>query len=543
MTVQPGSRISKYEIEKFLGGGMSHVFRARDTVIGRTVAVKILTDEGCIDKDVKARFLFEAQTSGNIVHENIIQIYDYGEEQGRPFMVMEFLVGQDLRDAIKNGQTGDLLNRLRISLQIARALEYVHSKGIVHRDIKPENVHLDGSGKAKLMDFGIAKAQGLSLTRAGFALGTPYYMAPEQVMGEKVTEQADVYAFGILMFELFSGQRPIAGDTIERLFYSILNETINMEPLKQAGVPEHLRNVIAKCTAKKAPDRFPNMSSVATELATIIKEETPAAAPPVEPRKSGKTVAIAVVALLLVVTAGLIWYAWPKPHKVLDPTLKLESGDMVLIPRGPFLYGKDKASVIVPDFYADRTEVTNAAYKLFCSKTGHALPQDFRSDRDNEPVANVTFYDAQEFARWANKRLPNSEEWEKSARGTNGFLYPWGDDADASKANVADNPNIAAHEVLAVGSIKGNASPYGMLDMSGNVFEWVDAPTRPNADKIAAFKDLMTPPPTLKDAWFSMRGGSYRVSIKDAVADDFVGVPANYRALDLGFRCVRSVPR
>src|ERR1700704_6539496 len=149
--VQLPANIGKYELEQFLGGGMSHVYRARDTVIGRTVAVKILTDEGCADADAKARFLAEVKMSGNISHDNILCVYDYGEEQGRPYIVMEYLVGEDLRHAILEGHTGGIDNRLRIAEQVAKALEYVNSKKIIHRDIKPENVHLDASGKAKLI--------------------------------------------------------------------------------------------------------------------------------------------------------------------------------------------------------------------------------------------------------------------------------------------------------------------------------------------------------------------------------------------------------
>src|ERR1051325_3894534 len=137
------ARIGKYELEEFLGGGMSHVYRARDTVIGRTVAVKILTDEGCQDAEAKARFLAEARMAGNIVHDNVLRIYDFGEdEHQRPYMVMEFLIGEDLRHAIKNGHTGDLKSKIRIALQVAHALQYVHAQKIIHRDVKPENVHI-----------------------------------------------------------------------------------------------------------------------------------------------------------------------------------------------------------------------------------------------------------------------------------------------------------------------------------------------------------------------------------------------------------------
>src|SRR5262252_2592971 len=126
--MQHPTRIGKYEIEQFLGGGMSHVYRAKDSVLGRRVALKILTESGMADSETKARFLLEARTASNIRHENIISVYDFGEEQGRPYMVMEFLEGESLRDAIKNGHTGDFRNRMKLALQVGRALDYIHAR-------------------------------------------------------------------------------------------------------------------------------------------------------------------------------------------------------------------------------------------------------------------------------------------------------------------------------------------------------------------------------------------------------------------------------
>src|SRR5262252_1652828 len=209
----PPARIGRYEIEEFLGGGMSRVYRARDTVIGRTVAIKVLTEAGCADPEVKERFLWEARMAGNVAHDNVLSIYDFGEdEEHRPYMVMEFLRGEDLRHAIKAGHTGDLRNKLNIALQIARAIDYIHRQKIVHRDIKPDNIHITTSGTVKLIDFGVAKTERPSLTQAGYVVGTPSYMAPEQVRGQLVTHRADIYAFGVLLFELMVGFKPLAGD-------------------------------------------------------------------------------------------------------------------------------------------------------------------------------------------------------------------------------------------------------------------------------------------------------------------------------------------
>jgi serine/threonine-protein kinase len=250
---------------------MSHVYRAQDTVLNRTVAVKILTDQGCSDPETKARFLHEARMAGNFAHDNIIRVFDFGEDEGRPFMIMEFLRGETLRDAIKNKRTGNLKTRLRIAYQITQALQYIHTQKIVHRDIKPDNVHIDATGRVKLMDFGIAKSQSVSLTRAGFTLGTPYYMAPEQVLGQNVTHLVDVYAFGVLLYELIAGTKGVTADSIDKVFQQILNEPLQMEPVRQAGAPPSVRDLIHSLTAKNPQDRPQSFEEVGAELDRILK--------------------------------------------------------------------------------------------------------------------------------------------------------------------------------------------------------------------------------------------------------------------------------
>jgi serine/threonine protein kinase len=264
------ARVGKYEVEDFLGGGMSRVYRAKDNVLGRQVAVKILTDAAAGDGEAKARFLEEARIASSIAHENIIAVYDFGEEQGRPFMVMELLEGESLREAIRHDRAGDLARKLRIGLQVGRALGHIHSKKIVHRDIKPENIHLDARGRAKLMDFGIAKSEGVELTRDGLTMGTPFYMAPEQVLGQDVTAQADVYSFGVLMYELLTGIKPVRGDTVEKLFHQVLYEAPNLEPLDEAQVPPAAIDLIRKCLAKAPAERPAGFGIICEAMEEIL---------------------------------------------------------------------------------------------------------------------------------------------------------------------------------------------------------------------------------------------------------------------------------
>jgi formylglycine-generating enzyme required for sulfatase activity len=561
MALQLPARIGKYELEEFLGGGMSHVYRARDTVIGRTVAIKVLTDEGCSDVETKTRFLQEARLAGSIQHENVIHIYDFGEdEQQRPFMVMEFLRGEDLRRAIKEGRAGDLKERLRIAAQIARAIEYIHTLTIIHRDIKPENIRVTPNGTVKLMDFGIAKTEGFSMTRAGYVMGTPYYMAPEQVRGTNITQSVDIYAFGVLFFELLAGTRPFSGDTVERIFYSILNEPLDLEPLRQGGVPEAICGLIARCTAKDVAERPAGFGEVAQEIERVASQldaptEPPPAAPEmIEPPPGKPWMAIGIAVLVVCLLGAAVAYFLTRRHAPPpepaaaakpvaptppSPTLATSTGNMVLVDAGPFLFGKNRESVTLPAFYIDQTEVSNAAYQSFCQATGHALPTGFAEGHPDYPVVNVTIDDARQFAHWAEKRLPNSHEWEKAARGADGSPYPWGKDKDPARANVADNPQ-AQHGPMPVQSFDNGASPFHALQMVGNVWEFIDEAVEASRESVDAFTKTLKPPPRPGELWYQIRGESYKEPLVDEVMWDSSTVPARWKDPSAGFRCVRD---
>jgi eukaryotic-like serine/threonine-protein kinase len=550
------ARIGKYELEEFLGGGMSHVYRARDTVIGRTVAVKILTDEGCQDAEAKARFLAEARMAGNIAHDNVISIYDFGEdERHRPFMVMEFLRGEDLRHAIKNGHTGDLKGKVKIALQIARALEYVHTQRIIHRDIKPENVHITTGGVVKLMDFGIAKTEGLSMTRAGFVLGTPYYMEPEQVMGQELTEQVDVYSFGVLLFELMTGGKPFGGDSVERIFYSILNEPVNLEPMQQAGVPQALSDLVARCTAKSPAQRPQGFAPVCAELEKVLAVlDAPTmvmpAPVPTKPRRPAWSMPVLLV-LVLALGAGLYFALQPKtppePKVVivekekkgpeLAKTLSMPSGDMVLVPAGPFLFGENKDKATLPAYYVDRTEVTNQAYAAFCNEKGYQLPKNFKADKPDYPVVNVSILDAKAFATWAGKRLPNAREWEKAARGADGLMFPWGNDPDPARANVG---LPKGDHLRPASDFPNGASPYGALNMVGNVWELVEELSAPKPETLDYFRTELKYKTSPNEVWYTMRGGSFTDQLTEIKIWDVGPIPAGWKLPNIGFRCVKD---
>ena len=546
--MQLPATVGKYELLEFLGGGMSHVYRARDTVIDRPVVVKLLTLEACHDASAKARFLQEARLAGNIQHENIVSVFDFGEHEGRPFIVMEYLKGEDLREAIRTGHTGSMVDRMKIGLEIAGALEYVNALGIVHRDIKPENVHIDLNGRVKLMDFGIAKSTDLSLTQTGVAMGTPYYMSPEQVAGKRVSPSMDIYAFGMLFFELLTGVRAVNGDTIEAVMYQILSVPLDPAPMVNAGVPPRARALVLRCVEKKAEDRPQSFRVVVEELRGLIAgapEQTqpmatrtvpisiqvPVEAPPVVAPRARLPVAIWVASILLLVVAGAAavwWNMQGRAHHPLPATQTHAIPGMIYIPAGSFLSGPQNTPASLPAFYIDETEVSNADFAEYCRATGCVAPD----GSPDLPVVRVTVAQAREFAKWKGKRLPSALEWERAARGTKGNKYPWGDAEDPSLANIAGT---------ALKPVKSYAA-YPEYQMAGNAWEMVEGEITPSAQAVASFSALLKPPPTAGEKWIWIRGGSFNTHLAAAAGYEWSPIPERYSSSDIGFRCAMRAP-
>ena len=525
---------------------MSEVYQARDTVLGRTVAVKLLTAQAATNDDTRARFLLEARVSSGIAHENVITTHDYGEEDGIPFMVLEYLTGQTLKDALQSGDEIPLRKRVSIGLQLARALAHVHSLGLVHRDVKPDNVHLDAQGRVKLMDFGIVKTGDVNLTQAGYALGTPHYVAPELIMGQPVTPLVDVYSFGVLLFELLTGKRAIQADTVERIFYQILHEEISSAPMESAGIPMPLQEIVRAAIARDPQLRTQSMAAVAAQLEEWLGEN-PTGTRPVEslpqpPAKRRVRVSnlwLTTAGALAMVLAAGIGYFFLTAQKVsarIDDPL----GEMVLVPAGPFAYGATKEQVDLPAFYIDVTEVSNEDFEGFSKATGNPLPPGFVPGKPGHPVVNVSIDDALAFAKWAGKRLPTKREWEKAARGLDGRNYPWGDEPNPALANVADNPDDTWQHVVSVDAYRLGRSPFKVLQMIGNVREFTGEQTAPTVTALRAYEEKLNPPATGSDRWYVVKGGSFHYKLGESSLPMSEIVPARFRADDLGFRCVKD---
>ncbi len=253
---QVNEMIGEYRVTSFLGeGGMGEVYLGVHEKLGRPAAIKIL-HSNISDESFKTRFFNEARLQASLHHPNIAALYDF-QEQGHELLIfMEFVDGESLDDLVSR-RAFSINESLEVFASVCEAVGYIHQNGIVHRDIKAQNIKLTAAGKAKLLDFGIAKAAGShGLTQTGGVIGTPNYLSPEQLKGEKATSSADVWALGVLLYEMLTGTLPFNGDTLGGLVLQITNAQFTPPEQINPGIPREVSNIIKRCLKKEPQNRY-----------------------------------------------------------------------------------------------------------------------------------------------------------------------------------------------------------------------------------------------------------------------------------------------
>ncbi len=270
-----GKTISHYKILEKLGeGGMGVVYKAQDTKLDRIVALKFLPKHLLLDEEAKTRFVHEAKAASALNHPNITTVYEIDEVEGECFICMEYIEGKSIKDLVEE-KGFSMEEILKVAIQIAEGLNAAHKKGIVHRDIKSDNIMLTDEEVVKIMDFGLAKLKGVTkLTKTGTTLGTLQYMSPEQAQGEEVDQRSDIFSFGVVLYEMITGQLPFKGEHEAAIIYSIVNET--PEPLARykANVPEGLQRVVDKTLKKDRNIRYQSAADIMADLKRLQKETT-----------------------------------------------------------------------------------------------------------------------------------------------------------------------------------------------------------------------------------------------------------------------------
>jgi serine/threonine-protein kinase len=305
------SEYGRYRIVKELGKGtMGVVYQAHDPQIDRMVALKILRPDRVTSESFVARFLKEARAIGRLSHAHIVTIYDVGEDHGTVYIAMEYLKGEPFNEVVRSGRL-TVPQCVEIARQVAETLDYAHRQGIVHRDIKPSNIILTEDSQVKLTDFGIARIEDTAAgqqTQAGEILGTPVYMAPEQVVGQQVDGRSDLFSVGVILYEMVVGHRPFGGNNIAAIFRAITHDAPEAPSAKDPFIPQRLSDLIMKSLAKDPAQRFQTGRQMAEALATVLPAEgKPAVAPPPPPkapRRSGFKPLVAAMLLVVVLAGG-----------------------------------------------------------------------------------------------------------------------------------------------------------------------------------------------------------------------------------------------
>jgi len=336
----PGRTIAHYEILGKIGeGGMGAVYKARDTHLNRIVAIKILPPEAIIDDMRRQRFIQEAQAASSIDHPNIVTVYDVSEEGGINFIVMQHVVGKTLRAMTSRGRL-EWSVALGCAIQIADALSRAHARGIIHRDLKPENIMVTEQGQVKILDFGLALLAGIDPnylpagrqaatrtieprlhTEAGTLLGTLAYMSPEQIEARKVDARSDIFSFGLVLYEMVTGNRAFSSTTNASTIAAILREEPKPAGAFVPGLPAEFERIIGRCLKKDPGRRFQHMDDLKVALEEIREESGFGALP--APR-SRILLPVAIGILVVAILGGRMWWL------TRSPTVKSPSGPALI---------------------------------------------------------------------------------------------------------------------------------------------------------------------------------------------------------------------
>jgi eukaryotic-like serine/threonine-protein kinase len=264
-------RIGKFEVLDVLGtGGMGTVYKARDPILDRLVALKTVSAQLLANEDARVRFQREARAAARLQHPNIVTVYELGEADGTVYIAMELLAGVDLLEAMVPADRLSLQEKLRAGVQVCRGLDFAHKRGVIHRDVKPANIRLLPDGMVKLVDFGIARMGDSTVTQTGVVLGTPSYLAPEVLSTDRIDYRADMWSVGVILYELVTGKRPFEGPTFAALAYKIVHEPLPPIDAAALNLPLGLEEAISRTLAKEPASRFPDLAELAVALEQVL---------------------------------------------------------------------------------------------------------------------------------------------------------------------------------------------------------------------------------------------------------------------------------